>query len=120
MLEERRFEKDSFINLQTQDTFTAYEGQWEGHRRRFAGLMSKVSQMKMSDQDRSTFEQIDRDFQEYTRGYEAVVAQIRTGMVQTARQANDAIGPFKSAAHRIEADSNAVRERAELRLIKTL
>jgi hypothetical protein len=120
VLEERRFEKDSFINLQTLDVFNGYERQWDDRRMSFMALMSRVSKIKMSDQDRLAFEQINRDFQAYTRGYESVVEQIKSGVVQTTRQANEAIGPFKIAVHRIENNGNAIRERAELRLEKTL
>jgi hypothetical protein len=117
-LEERRFEKDSFIHIQDPALFSSYEKRWNDSRLALSETIDRAGRIDMTEADRRAIEEIDSDFRAYAFGYERVVAQIRSGRIQTAQQANDALEVYKNAVHRVEANGAAITERAASRLGK--
>jgi hypothetical protein len=118
LLEERRYEKDLFINIGDRDRLEAYSRKWRRAHAGLAAALASARALELADEDREALREIDADLRAYVRGYEAVLAQIREGRIRTAQQANEAIARYKDAAHRIEAASNAIYERATQRKLR--
>ena len=112
VLEERRYEKDMFINIEDRDRLDEYARKWTEARDALSGVLASAEQLDLSDRDRAALRAIASDFRDYVDGYERVLTMIRRGEIRTTQEANDEFARYKAAAHRIEASSAAIYERA--------
>ena len=116
MLEQRRYEKDSFINISDRRTLDAYGQKWEQARASITGTFHRLDSLDLSDADRQAVLEMSRDFRVYADGYERLLSQMRNGQVATAQDANEQIEAYKSAAHRVETLGAELTARASNRL----
>jgi hypothetical protein len=115
MLEERRYEKDLFINIDDRDRFESYAQKWQDARTGLFGELARAEKLNLSEQDRKALLDVEVDLRSYAWGYQRVLVKIRNGAIRTPQAANDEFARFKGAAHRIEAACAAIAERAQLR-----
>lgn len=120
VLEERRYEKDSFINMNDSDEFSTYEKRWNECRVELAKSIADASALGLTSSDQDDIRQIAADFGTYAYGYERVLTQIKDGRISTAAQANSALAAYKGAAHRIELHAAAIFQRSRQRLEKVV
>jgi hypothetical protein len=116
LLEERRFEKDSFINIADRSETEAYAGKWEAARALLADTIARTYQLDLGDSDRRAMREIETDFQAYVDGYRRVLQRIQRGEIRTAQDANRELADYKGAVHRIETVGAAINARAVRRL----
>lgn len=115
ILEERRYEKDLFINIDDRDRFESYARKWKDVRTGLYDELARAEKLNLSEQDRKALRDIEVDLRSYAWGYERVLLMIRNGEIRTPQAANDEFARFKGAAHRIEAACAAISERAQQR-----
>ena len=116
VLEERRYEKDLFINIEDRERIDAYAQKWNEARTGLVTALAGAEELELSEQDRKALGDIAADFRFYARGYEEVLQMIRRGKIRTPQEANDEFARYKAAAHRIEASCAALYERAAGRI----
>jgi hypothetical protein len=119
MLEERRYEKDTFLNISNHDLRSSYAQKWNESRASLNDTLSRTLSLPLDTQDQQTLNQIARDFSAYAEGYSRVVDMIRSGSIRSAAEANERIAAYKDAVHRIERNCAEINERATQRLART-
>jgi len=115
ILEERRYEKDLFINIDDRDRLESYARKWHEVRAGLYDELARAEKLNLSEQDLKTLRDIEIDLRSYAWGYERVLLMIRQGDIRTTQAANEEFTRFKRAAHRIEAACAAISERAQQR-----
>jgi hypothetical protein len=116
LLEQRRYEKDSIINLADPAESESYARRWDRARMAALGSVDALGALDLTSEDRASLGVIRTDLQQYTRGYQELMAQIRSGQVRTPEEANRLLESAKPAAHRAEANGMLLATRALGRL----
>lgn len=116
LLEERRYEKDSFINIGDRVQVGLYARKWEVSRRALGEAIQHLDQLDLSEADRQTLHDVESDFHEYVDGYERVLAQIDSGRIRTTQDANLEIAKIKLLIHRMEFNAAAISTHANRRV----
>jgi hypothetical protein len=116
LLEQRRYEKDSIINVADPAESQAYARKWEDARVALLGNLDALASLDLDDEDRQSIGQIRGDLQLYDQGYVHLLTQMRSGQIHTPQDANRLLDSYKSAAHRAEANGVRIAARALGRL----
>ncbi len=116
VLEERRFEKDVFINLADAEKVDSYEAKWIAQRNALLDGIRQFGDMPLAEEDRQVLADIGTAFSAYTSGFEGVVKMIRAKQIKTTQDANVEMTKYKDAVHKMEAVSAALNERAIARV----
>jgi methyl-accepting chemotaxis protein len=116
VLNERRFEKDVFINLGDTEKVTSYKNQWDAARASLGNEIAAARTLDSVPGDSGTFDLLAKGFDSYTQGFEKILDRIRSGQIKTTQQANGEFSVFKSAVHGMEDASEALRKAASARV----
>ena len=110
VLQERRFEKDSFINLADADKRNGYVKKWKDAGAKLQATLAKAQALNLPDQDKKDLAQIGDSYKAYADGYTGTVAAIEGGQLTSTQDANAALGKFKESVHGMEKAVDAVNE----------
>jgi hypothetical protein len=116
LLEQRRYEKDSIINMSNPAVIEAYARQWERARAAMEGSLQALGSANLATEDRQSLTAIRTDSQTYEQGYLDLLTKMREGRVRSPDDANRLLEDFKPAAHRAEANGVLLATRAMQRL----
>ncbi len=112
VLQERRFEKDAFINLADADKRDGYVKKWKDAGTRLTGVLGDIAKLRLPAQEQETVAKIGDSFKAYAAGFETVVVAIQGGQIASTQDANTAMGKHKEAVHGMEKSVDAINERA--------
>ncbi|WP_374562986.1 methyl-accepting chemotaxis protein [Ideonella sp.] len=112
VLQERRFEKDAFINLADADKRSGYVKKWKDAGAKLQAMLTAIGALQLADEDKQDVARIGESFKAYAAGFESTVAGIEGGQIASTQDANTALGKFKEAVHGMEKAVDAVNERA--------
>jgi methyl-accepting chemotaxis protein len=115
VLQERRFEKDAFLNLAETDKLADYTKKWQAVRGRLDQAIADTGRLDLNAEDAAALRDIAGHFKAYAGGFEATLSRITAGELKTSQQANADIGKVKASVHGMEAASDAMSERASAR-----
>ncbi len=116
LLEQRRYEKDSIINMGNPTVIEAYARQWERARAAMEGSLDALGSANLATEDRQSLTAIRTDSRAYEQGYMDLLAKMREGLVRSPEDANRLLEDCKPAAHRAEANGVLLATRAMQRL----
>jgi hypothetical protein len=116
LLEQRRYEKDSIINVTDAPRSEAYARKWDEARVALGKTIDTLGRYDLDAADRQSLQEIRQDFNQYEQGYLQLLAQMQSGRVRTPQDANRVLASYKSAAHRIEQNGFEIAARALRRL----
>ena len=116
ILEQRRYEKDSIINMGNPAVIEVYARQWERARAAMEGSLKALGSANLAMEDRQSLTAIRIDSQTYEQGYLDLLTKMREGRVRSPDDANRLLEDFKPAAHRAEANGVLLATRAMQRL----
>jgi len=116
LLEQRRYEKDSILNMSDPAEIEAYANQWEKARVAMQTSLDTLGAANLADEDRQSLTAIRDDSRTYEQGYLQVLAQMRQGHVRSPQEANRMLEAYKPAAHRAEVNGVLLATRAMQRL----
>lgn len=116
LLQQRRYEKDSIINVTDPAASEAYARKWQEARVALLGDLDALSSLDQDPVDRQFLGQIRDDLQLYEQGYLRVLTQMQSGSIRTPQDANRVLESYKPAAHRVEANGVRIAARALGRL----
>lgn len=112
ILQERRYEKDAFINLSDPEKLKEYASKWNEARSRLAKALVQLRGLELDARDSREVSQLDEHLRAYAQGFEATLAAIQHGQVKTAVEANTELGKVKAAVHGMESISDQMDGRA--------
>jgi len=115
VLQQRRFEKDAFINLADSEKRDDYAAKWKTAKLQLASEIDATSRLSLQDDDKQALQSIAAHGRTYADGFEATFALIRSGQIKTAQDANAELAKVKSAAHGMDTVSDATHDRAVAR-----
>ncbi len=115
VLQSRRYEKDSFINLADGDSLNAYEKRWQAVHAKLRDTLAQAISAAEDPLDRQALDSLAQNLPTYASGYEATVAAIRNGRLRTTQEANADIASVKGAVHGLEKGAGELNARAILR-----
>ena len=118
VLNERRFEKDTFINLADAEKLASYKQKWDDARTALSTELTAAEKLDLDAGDRKVLGQIIQGFQTYIDGFEKTFARIGAGQVKTTQEANNEFTAFKSAVHDMENASDTLNKVAISRVNK--
>jgi len=116
VLNERRFEKDSFINLADAGKLASYLKKWSDARAALRVEFAATHRLALNDADRQLLGKIESSYGAYAAGFEHTVALIHSQEIRTTQQANEEIAHFKDAVHGTENASEELNRRAIARV----
>ncbi|MEK8033487.1 methyl-accepting chemotaxis protein [Ideonella sp. DXS29W] len=115
VLQERRFEKDSFINLADAEKRESYVKKWKDAGAKLQAVLDKAKALDLSEEDRAELGRIGEGYKAYADGFASTIAAIEAGQITSTQDANAALGKFKQAVHGMEKAVDAINEHAMAR-----
>src|ERR1700726_1444807 len=88
ILNERRFEKDVFINLGDAGVRASYKKKWDAAKASLDERMASANKLDLADEDKKVLGQIGDGFRSYADGFERTYARIDSGQIKTTQEAN--------------------------------
>jgi methyl-accepting chemotaxis protein len=119
-LQERRFEKDSFINMADADQRAGYVKKWKAAGEKLHATLAHALALNLTDEDRADLAQVGTSFKAYADGYLSVLAAVEAGELASTQDANAALGKYKESVYAMEKAIDAVNERAMARAGKVV
>ncbi|REC94922.1 methyl-accepting chemotaxis protein [Kushneria indalinina] len=115
-LEERRFEKDSFINIDTPDRVAGYYDKWENSRAALSQTLAEGEQLAPTDDLRQLYTQAEAALEAYAAGFQAIHQRIVNGELTEPAQANAAFGAYKEQVYQLESLADQINTVAAERM----
>jgi PAS domain S-box-containing protein len=102
ILNERRFEKDVFINIGDAGVRASYKKKWDAAKSALDEHITSASKLDLAQDDKKALDQIGDGFRSYADGFERTYARIESGQIKTTQEANGEFAAFKAAIHGME------------------
>jgi methyl-accepting chemotaxis protein len=115
VLQERRSEKDAFINLADAEKREEYAKKWQASRTQLDAEIADTRKLELDAEDAKTMDEMTSQLALYTTGFQGVLAKIRDGSITTTADANTEMNRSKGAVHAMEAACDAIAVRAVAR-----
>jgi methyl-accepting chemotaxis protein len=115
LLQARRFEKDAFINLADAERRNGYLKKWQEAKNGLEATIDRTRQLELAAQDAAALDAMAAGLRAYVAGFEATLAQVHAGALQSTQDANTDIGRVKAHTHAMEQASDDLSKRAMAR-----
>ena len=101
-LQMRRFEKDSFLNLEVAKSREEYVSKWKLQREELKAHLADLDKKNLTAEEKQSAHKMEENASAYEGGYMKVLAMIEDGRIKTPQAANAAIIEYKDAIHQLE------------------
>src|SRR5258708_5297859 len=101
-LELRRFEKDTFLNLEEVQVRSAYAAKWDGQRQKLRDTLTELDRFQLSSDAKTALRSMREDLATYETGYTRGLGMIQEGKLHTPQDCNAKINESKDSIHRLE------------------
>jgi methyl-accepting chemotaxis protein len=108
VLEMRRYEKDTFLNMDSASVQQDYLAKWNDAHAKLEALLARFDPILTDAEDRGRLAEQRRGLEAYTAGFKEVLAQMAAGKLTDATAANHAVTPFKDDIRRLEQSAQVV------------
>ncbi len=98
----RRFEKDSFINIEKLEKVDEYKKKWDDVYALAKERLEVIAKIETDPKKKEMITEISKNIDAYKVGFYKVVEQIKGGQLKTPMDANKAIGEYKDEIHKSE------------------
>ncbi len=110
-LQLRRFEKDSFLNIDDAAKRNDYVAKWNKESEQLTKLLQEFAGKVQNPADKQRAEQMIEHFRAYEAGYKTVLAGMGTkNGCKTPEDCNVSIGAYKASIHELENLANSLNE----------
>jgi methyl-accepting chemotaxis protein len=116
VLNERRYEKDAFINLADAAKFSSYRQKWDTARTALLEETTAAGRLDLDDTDQRSLRQIQSSYHEYAGGFNHTIEMIRSGQIKNTQEANAEFTRYKDAVHETEDATEQLNRRAVRRV----
>ena len=110
-LELRRYEKDTELNIDDQQTRNDYAAKWKEQRQKIREVLGELDRFQLSPEDRGTVKSMTEDMDVYEGGFTKVLNMIEQGKLRTPQECNQAITQYKDSIHRLESAASDLTNR---------
>ena len=111
----RRFEKDSFININAPDTVASYFKKWQAALQELRDDLSRASGLADDSVSKSVLSDFSNAVAAYETGFLQVHSMMTSNQVTTTQQANAEMSKFKDTIHRTEDLAQEIKTSSEKR-----
>jgi methyl-accepting chemotaxis protein len=118
-LELRRFEKDTFINIDDADRVESYRDRWVTSHQNLLATLEKGRQLAGTPAIEALYRDGVEALTSYERGYSAIVQQIQNGQLTSTANANEALTDYKQSIYQLEKVAASINETAQERVAQT-
>src|SRR5579864_9212926 len=101
-LELRRFEKDTFLNIEDAQIRNQYASKWDAQRQKLREVFTELEKFQLSADDKAALRSMREDLDVYETGYTKVLGLIQEGKLHTPQECNAKINESKDSIHRLE------------------
>src|SRR5258707_10727654 len=101
-LELRRFEKDTFLNVEESQVRTQYAAKWDAQRQKLRDVFGELEKFQLSADDKANVRSMREDLDVYEGGYTKVLGMIQEGKLHSPQECNAKINEYKDSIHRLE------------------
>src|SRR5258708_12155199 len=101
-LELRRFEKDTFLNVEESQVRTQYAAKWDAQRQKLRDVFGELEKFQLSADDKASVRSMREDLDVYESGYTKVLGMIQEGKLHSPQECNAKINEYKDSIHRLE------------------
>jgi methyl-accepting chemotaxis protein len=101
-LELRRFEKDSFLNVEEPQVRNDYISKWKDQQQKLQGTLAELEKFQLSAEDKLAVQSMNDNLSTYEGGYSKVLGLVEQNKLHTPQECNQAIAQYKDAIHRLE------------------
>lgn len=98
----RRFEKDTFINIDSRDRVDGYQQRWAETIEEIEAVFQQGKQVANQDGLDALYQQAQNALEGYEEGFMMVYRQIERGDITGTSQANQALGEYKDSIYQLE------------------
>lgn len=99
----RRYEKDTELNLRDPAKYHEYQQKWAGAHERLQARLNELEKIAVRTEDRDALRAMREYESQYEAGYHKIVLLIDSGQLKSAEDANIAITAYKDSIHKMEA-----------------
>jgi methyl-accepting chemotaxis protein len=115
VLQQRRFEKDAFLNFADAEKHGSYIKKWKAAQAQLSSVLDHAGKLDLNAEDAASLDSLRHHGKAYAAGFEATLEGIKTARITSAQDANTDLGKVKEAVHGMESTSDAMSERAVAR-----
>src|ERR1051326_2454402 len=101
-LQLRRFEKDTFLNVEDVQKRDEYKEKWMKQADHLSQLLTKISETLPNAAEKQRATDMAEQFREYQNGYREVLRGIADGSLKSPQQCNAKIAEYKAQVHALE------------------
>ncbi|HXU92787.1 MAG TPA: methyl-accepting chemotaxis protein [Gallionella sp.] len=112
----RRFEKDMLINIGSDRDVDKYYLSWKGELTQMRGRIVGLEAIAVQADDKQMVKELKANLDVYEAGVTSVYQKIASGEITTALQANQAMGVYKDAVHRLVDETKDHAQEASARM----
>jgi methyl-accepting chemotaxis protein len=106
-LDERRYEKDMFINIEDKKTVQSYKDKWDASNADLTKRLTVAIENTADQEDRTLYVDTLANLKAYTLGFEGIYQSILNGEVTKSDVANTLMKKFKENTYKL--DENAAK-----------
>ncbi len=110
-LEERRFEKDVFINIKSKDQVKVYFERWQEAGVQLEEVLNAGQALAYDEELLQHYEAARQALAEYQQGFGNVHQRIVAGQLRSTNAANADFAQYKESVYQIESTANAIKEK---------
>jgi len=108
LLNERRYEKESFLNISSPLLMKENLEKWEAHQKLFMNRLTELESLNQNGEDHRSLVGVRKDFSEYDTTFRSIVRKISEGKIKTSQQADEALGISKNNIQEAERSLEAI------------
>ena len=116
VLELRRFEKDAFLNMGSQERDSEYLAKWETQRVALATTLDEIEKQTAFAGHRDAAKAMKKELGVYELGFKRVLGMMRDGTVKSPVEANAAIGASKDSIRHLEEVAARLSEEGQAKM----
>ncbi|MDD5434326.1 MAG: methyl-accepting chemotaxis protein [Nitrospira sp.] len=106
----RRYEKDYFLNITSNEKKEEYFNKWNEQREHLLARLSDLENAAVIQKHKDLITTMRNEFSTYDNGFKDVLQMIQSGKIKTPEEANTAIGQYKAAIHKMEQSAKDLAE----------
>jgi methyl-accepting chemotaxis protein len=104
----QRYERDIFLNIDSQERVAEYQKKWEEERARQAARLGDLETYATRVEDRERVENMRKDLADYEASFKKVLGLIQAGTIKTPQDARDAMAPYQDDVRRLEISAQSL------------
>ncbi len=113
----RRYEKDTFLNIEKPEKVAEYLKKWTDSLEATTKQLDEIDKLLVDSENKTLTKTIRTELAVYAEGFKKVAEQIKSGQIVTPQDGNAAIGVYKEAIHKFESNVNAFADHIDKRMV---